>query len=139
MSAVVNQKKCAGCGACIEVCPVEAISLNLQGKAQIDSEECIECGSCVRQCPNQAIQIVKKTLSPLVKRDLSKDTKTTSVPASRTGGTLQSVVQKLPALWETARTVFKQISPSDTRSKGSSVKNRSKGRGGKRRRHRGGR
>jgi Fe-S-cluster-containing hydrogenase component 2 len=140
MSAVVNQEKCAGCGACIEVCPVEAISFNSQRKAQVDGEKCIECGSCVRQCPNQAIEIVQETTYPSVQRDLPQATRTASVPANRpqTGGTLQSIVQKLPVLWDTARTIVQKISPSEIRYKGVSGQNRSKGKG-KRRRHRGGR
>lgn len=70
MSAVVNQEKCAGCGVCLEVCPVQAISLNLNKKAQINSEKCIECGRCARECPNQAIELVQEVAYPLVQRDL---------------------------------------------------------------------
>ncbi len=70
MSAVVNQEKCAGCGVCIEVCPVQAISLNLKRKAQINSEKCMECGRCARACPNQAIELVQKVAYPLQQRDL---------------------------------------------------------------------
>ena len=57
MAAVVDKEKCTGCETCIEICPVEAISVN-NGKAEI-SNECVDCGSCVDECPNQAISIAK--------------------------------------------------------------------------------
>ncbi|MFW5690576.1 MAG: 4Fe-4S binding protein [Planctomycetota bacterium] len=34
MAAKVNEELCTGCGACVEVCPVEAISLG-DGKAPV--------------------------------------------------------------------------------------------------------
>ena len=57
MAAVVDKEKCTGCEACIEICPVEAISVN-NGKAKI-SDDCIDCGSCVDECPNQAISVAR--------------------------------------------------------------------------------
>ena len=55
MAAIVDKEKCTGCEACIEICPVEAISVN-NGKAEI-SDDCVECGSCVDECPNKAISV----------------------------------------------------------------------------------
>jgi len=55
MPAVVDRKKCDACGACVEVCPVEAIKLN--EVAEVDAEECVECEQCVDECPNQAISM----------------------------------------------------------------------------------
>ena len=57
MAVVIDKEKCTGCESCIEICPVEAISVN-NGKAEI-SNECVECGSCVDECPNQAISVAK--------------------------------------------------------------------------------
>lgn len=51
----VDQETCIGCGACIAQCPVEAISFNGDGKAEIDQEKCINCGSCQGTCPVEAI------------------------------------------------------------------------------------
>ena len=44
---------CLSCGACIDECPVEAIS---QGDSQyvIDADKCIDCGACVGACPVDA-------------------------------------------------------------------------------------
>jgi ferredoxin len=51
----VDKEKCIGCQACLQVCPVEAISME-QGKAEIDMEKCIRCGKCHDACPHEAIR-----------------------------------------------------------------------------------
>ena len=51
----VKQNECIGCGACVKVCPVGAISMK-NGKAVIDQEKCIKCGKCLNVCPQEAIQ-----------------------------------------------------------------------------------
>ena len=47
--------ECIGGGACIDVCPVVAIS---EGTPifVIDKEVCIDCGACDEVCPVQAIK-----------------------------------------------------------------------------------
>ena len=56
MAANIDSEKCTGCGVCIDVCPLEAISLN-DGIAVIDEDTCTECGLCVNVCPNDAIDL----------------------------------------------------------------------------------
>jgi ferredoxin len=53
----VDGEKCAGCGACEDVCPVEAILVS-DGVARIDQDRCNECEACVETCPNEAILVV---------------------------------------------------------------------------------
>jgi ferredoxin len=55
MAAVVDEKKCTGCGTCLEECPIGAIALVID-KALI-SDECTECGACVEVCPEEAISL----------------------------------------------------------------------------------
>ncbi|MGD9978919.1 MAG: DUF362 domain-containing protein [Bacteroidales bacterium] len=50
----VNSALCTGCGSCVDVCPVEAISL-VDGKAVIDSRICANCRVCENECPVGAI------------------------------------------------------------------------------------
>jgi len=47
--------ECTMCGACVDSCPVEAIS---EGETQytIDAALCTDCGACVGECPVEAIK-----------------------------------------------------------------------------------
>ena len=56
MAAIVDIEKCTGCGDCVEVCPVEVITLENE-KAVVDGENCIDCEACVTECPTEAISI----------------------------------------------------------------------------------
>ncbi len=57
VSPKVKRKKCIGCGDCIVRCPSEAIALDADDKAVIDSETCIGCGECIVICAEGAINI----------------------------------------------------------------------------------
>lgn len=55
MPVNVNQDTCIGCGACVGVCPVGALSMNDESKSVCDEGTCIDCGACVATCPVEAI------------------------------------------------------------------------------------
>jgi len=55
MKPNVARKFCTACGACIEDCPAEAISMR-DGKAVIDPATCIGCGECLAVCRFDAIK-----------------------------------------------------------------------------------
>jgi len=55
MPAVVNEEECVGCGACVDVCPTEAITMTDDDVAKVDPETCTDCGTCVEECPSEAI------------------------------------------------------------------------------------
>jgi len=50
----VDKEECVGCGVCVNICPVGAVSL-VSGKAEIDGTLCIKCGRCIQVCPHGAI------------------------------------------------------------------------------------
>ncbi len=57
----VDSNKCFSCGSCIALCPVEAISLDVEGTVQFNKERCVgsTCSICVDACPARAIKSVK--------------------------------------------------------------------------------
>jgi ferredoxin len=52
----IDQDACIGCGECVSLCPMGAISLD--ETSSIDPDECAECGVCSRSriCPADAIR-----------------------------------------------------------------------------------
>jgi len=51
---LLEDSKCDGCGACTEICPVNAITME-EGKPKRDSEKCIYCSTCLFVCSSAAI------------------------------------------------------------------------------------
>ena len=51
---IVKEDRCEVCGACVSVCPAEAIVIS-RDVAIIDNERCIECGNCIIVCPVVAV------------------------------------------------------------------------------------
>jgi ferredoxin len=72
----VNEKSCKGCGRCVNVCPVEAMSLVSSNdpkepkkkKSRPNDELCLGCGLCVRSCREENIVLKsrsKRVITPL--------------------------------------------------------------------------
>jgi Fe-S-cluster-containing hydrogenase components 1 len=52
---VVDQDICIGCGACVSVCPYQALELDENGKARLIWDMCKDDFSCVPVCPVNCI------------------------------------------------------------------------------------
>jgi ferredoxin len=52
----INADQCTGCGGCINICPVYALVLSKQDKAQAN-QNCNDCNICVRACPVNALSL----------------------------------------------------------------------------------
>ena len=44
----ISKSRCVGCGNCVAVCPVAAISIGDDGRAVVNSDQCVECYTCYR-------------------------------------------------------------------------------------------
>jgi ferredoxin len=53
-----DEDRCTHCGACIAVCPTEALYIDKSTmKVIFDSEKCIACELCVKACPPRAMVV----------------------------------------------------------------------------------
>jgi len=52
----VNEKRCTGCGYCVDKCAQFAISVNGK-KANINEKMCVGCGRCISMCRYDAINV----------------------------------------------------------------------------------
>ncbi|MBN1482912.1 4Fe-4S dicluster domain-containing protein [candidate division KSB1 bacterium] len=72
----IDVEQCTGCGVCVEVCPVEAMSLVSANDprrpkrkiAKLDADLCLGCGICVRNCRVDALSLkerAERVITPL--------------------------------------------------------------------------
>lgn len=54
--------KCIRCGACVQICPENAIGIGPEG-IHIDRKKCIECFTCVKECYAHALTRIGRTWS----------------------------------------------------------------------------
>jgi ferredoxin len=55
----VNWEKCTQCGACVAMCPTDALYIKDRKTMEVafDSDKCIACELCIRPCPPRAIAV----------------------------------------------------------------------------------
>lgn len=50
-----NQSECTGCGACVSICPKQAIAMQADAEGflypKVDAHKCVECDACEKRCP----------------------------------------------------------------------------------------
>jgi ferredoxin len=99
----IDDEKCTGCGKCVEICPVEAMTLVSANnpykpkmkKAALQEELCLGCGICLRNCTKESISLVSRqelVITPL-------DTTNRVVMMAIERGKLQNLIFDNRALW----------------------------------------
>jgi len=66
MNLKIDNNKCTGCGACVNACPKQAITVH-DDLAMINEDLCIQCGTCVEVCPTGAIREIVPAYAKLSK------------------------------------------------------------------------
>lgn len=72
----IDSEICTGCGKCVSICPVEAMTLisandpkKLKSKkARLHKDICLGCGLCVRACKEDCLELIplpKRVITPL--------------------------------------------------------------------------
>ena len=100
----IDAATCNGCGKCVTLCPVEAMTLvsannphrPKQKKAQVDLERCLGCGVCLRACT----KTVSLSMSGRAKRVITPLNAThRSVVMALERGKLQHLIFDNRVLW----------------------------------------
>ena len=52
---IIDDDKCLDCGACISLCPTDALYFDEEDRLKFSYEKCIGCLLCLDSCPRYAI------------------------------------------------------------------------------------
>ncbi len=70
----VRQRKCIGCGRCVQICAHDAPSV-VDRKASIDQDKCVGCGRCIGVCPVDAVCPASDESNDLLNRKIAEYSK----------------------------------------------------------------
>lgn len=91
---IISSDSCTGCLACIDVCPEEALTKDIDKDGfitpKIDKNSCINCGLCLKSCPANNIPVLKNN-PILVQASHAKDSIRLN---SASGGVFQIIAKQ---------------------------------------------
>lgn len=89
----VNELDCTGCGCCVAICPVQAISYSYNNEGfifpQVDTDICVGCGKCYERCP-QVNPIKKNPIGSINVAQLHDEEK---IKRSASGGIFWAIAE----------------------------------------------
>lgn len=53
---IIDDEKCIDCGACVSLCPTDALHLDANERLELLYEKCIGCLLCLDACPRFALE-----------------------------------------------------------------------------------
>ncbi len=117
--------KCCGCVACVDACPLGAISMQLGSDGAVyplvDTNKCVSCGKCHKVCPMSAISNKEKLFEPkaYVAYLTDKEKRNQSASGGAFWGLVEGLKKQYPdiiivgAVWETPTTVSHKLCRGD--------------------------
>src|SRR5690606_292126 len=76
ISLVVSKDLCTGCGVCQNVCPSDAITINLKKGIfvpEINDSVCTSCGMCYRICAGHSINLISNAKKLFNEKNVKTD------------------------------------------------------------------
>ena len=61
---ISDDRLCSGCGACVAVCPANAVSMQFGTTGRLFAtvgDPCIDCGLCLKACPSASLEEIVRT------------------------------------------------------------------------------
>jgi ferredoxin len=80
-----DAEKCIQCGACVNRCPMEAISFTGDDSVLLHNNACVRCGQCVTVCPADARILAYRGDYPELGRDYIEAVEQLAVARMRRG------------------------------------------------------
>ena len=89
-----DKKDCCACGACLNICPKQAISMQEDEYGflypVIDENKCIKCGLCIKTCCYQRSELKQFPINTYIAQTLNTDIK-----KSASGGVFASIAKQV--------------------------------------------
>src|SRR6185503_12628894 len=60
----INDDRCIGCEACVDVCPTEVLELVDHKARVLRFSDCVQCEQCANACPTQALVMYRQGTTP---------------------------------------------------------------------------
>lgn len=105
----IDESRCTGCGACMDVCSSNAINIT-RGVAAIGHSICNDCGSCFSVCPQGAVYQEETSVEAIPHKHPSQVAVSPAVPVKRPPRQLAALASLAPAAIDLATEFARNLS-----------------------------